>query len=233
MKKMILSLAMVAMGVAAFAQKPAAGDKTLETQLLFQTGTAPISLFTPNIRARYFLADDLAVRVSFVFESDKTTANFNENADGTGGKGEAVAKSSAFTFAPGIEKHFAGTEKFSPYIGATIPLVFQGASEEWKNSTNGTTFTNGTNATIDGANSAGFRAGSSIGVNLVFGGDYYFTDAIYLGAEFQWGWATTTLKESTTTVKTTGLPDAKTINPEDKQSGFGIATAGIRLGWKF
>ncbi|MCU0441740.1 MAG: hypothetical protein MUE96_05025 [Bacteroidia bacterium] len=233
MKKTILSLAMVAMGVAAFAQKPAAGDKTIETSLLFQTGTAPISLFTPNLRARYFIADGLAARVEFVFESDKTTTNFTENADGTGGKGSAVAKSSSFTFAPGIEKHFAGTEKFSPYVGATIPLVFAGASEEWENSANGTTYTQGVNATIDGATSGGIRAGSSIGVNLVLGADYYFTDAIYLGAEIQWGWATSTDKESTTTVKVPNTPDAKTVTPEAKASGFGIATSGIRLGWKF
>lgn len=233
MKKTILSLAMVAMGVAAFAQKPAAGDKTIETSLLFQTGTAPVSLFTPNLRARYFIADGLAARVEFVYESDKTTTNFNENADGTGGKGSAVAKSSSFTFAPGIEKHFAGTEKFSPYVGATIPLVFAGASEEWENSANGTTFTQGASATVDGANTAGDRAGMGIGVNLVLGADYYFTDAIYLGAEIAWGWASVTAKEATTTAKATGVADVKTILPEAKVSGFGIATSGIRLGWKF
>ena len=43
MKKTILSLALVAMGVVAFAQKPAAGDKTAEFALNFQTGGAPVS----------------------------------------------------------------------------------------------------------------------------------------------------------------------------------------------
>jgi hypothetical protein len=72
-----------------------------------------------------------------------------------------------------------------------------------------------------------------IGVNLVLGADYYFTDAIYLGAEIQWGWASVTLNEATTTVKATGAPDAKEIDQEAKVSGFGIGTSGIRLGWKF
>jgi hypothetical protein len=185
------------------------------------------------LRLRYFIADDLAARVSFVYESFKETTNFTENADGTGGKGSAVAKGSSFTFAPGIEKHFEGTSKLSPYVGGVLGLTFEGASEEWENSANGTSYTKDVKATVEGANTSGGVAGTAIGVSLVLGADYYITEALYLGAEVLWGWQTVSIKESTTSVTAAGGATTKTVTPEGGISGFGIATSGVRLGWKF
>lgn len=225
-------MAMVAAGAAAYAQKPAAGDYTLETQLNFQTGTAPISLFTPNVRARYFLSEDMAARVEFLFASSSETNTFGENPDGTGATGEQKIKSSQFTFAPGIEKHLAGTDKLSPYFGASLPLTFLGASEEWTDF-NGGGYQKDAKGTIEGGNSNGDVAGMSIGVNLIFGADYYFTDAIYIGGEFAWGWAMASTKDETTKVTIPPGAEATTVNLGGKSSGFGIATSAVRLGVKF
>jgi outer membrane protein W len=233
MKKTLLLAAFALAGTFAFAQKPASGDKTVETSILLQTGTAPISFATPNLRLRYFIADDLAARVNFLYESSKVVGNFTENTDGTGGKGSATTKYSNFTFSPGIEKHFEGTSKLSPYVGGVLALSFMGASEEWENSANGTSYTKDVKATIDGANTDGDNAGSAIGVGLVLGADYYVTDALYLGAEILWGWETASLKESTTTVTAAGGASTKTVAQGASASGFGIMTSGVRLGWKF
>lgn len=233
MKKTLLLAAFALAGTFAYAQKPSQGDKTVETSILLQTGTAPVSFATPNLRLRYFIADDLAARVNFVYESFKSTDNFTENADGTGGTGSAVAKSSSFTFAPGIEKHFEGTSRLSPYVGGVLGLTFAGASEEWENSANGTSYTKDVKATVEGANTSGDVAGTGIGVSLVLGADYYITDALYLGAEILWGWETVSIKESTTTVTAAGGASTKTVTQGGSASGFGIATSGVRLGWKF
>jgi hypothetical protein len=243
MKKTLLVAAFALAGSIAFAQKPSAGDKTVETSILFQTGTAPVSFFTPNLRGRYFLSDDLALRVSFLFESNKETFNFTEKPDGTGGKGFTTNKTSSFTFAPGIEKHFEGTSKLSPYIGGVLGLTLDGASSEWDNTLDGgNTFTNGTKFKVDGATvdyvdgpdpiNLVALAGPSIGVSLVLGADYYVTDALYIGAEVLWGWQTSSSKE-VTIESTTGAGTNKSVLPKSSQSGFGIATSGLRLGWKF
>jgi outer membrane protein W len=232
MKKTLLLAAFALAGTFAFAQKPASGDKTVETSILLQTGTAPVSFATPNLRLRYFIADDLAARVSFVYESFKSTENFTEKTDGTGGTGSVVTKASSFTFAPGIEKHFEGTSRLSPYVGGVLGLTFNGASEEWENS-DGTKYAKDVKATIDGANTNGDAAGTAIGVSLVLGADYYITDGLYLGAEVLWGWETVSIKESTTTLTAAGGATTKIVTPEGSASGFGILTSGVRLGWKF
>ena len=232
MKKFLLSIAMVAAGAAAYAQKPAAGDITLETQLNFQVGSAPISIFTPNVRARYFLNNGLAGRLQFLFASSSTTENFAEKPDGGGASGEQKIKSSTFTFKPGIEKHFTGTSKLSPYVGAELDLTFNGASEEWTN-TDGNNYVKDQKGKIEGGNSNGARAGSRIGVNLVFGGDYYFTESIYVGGEFTWGWGITSTKDRTTTETVPPAAETKTVALGGSQSGFGIATTAVRLGIKF
>lgn len=235
MKKILVLAQFVAIGFASFAQKATSGDFTLETQLNFQTGTAPISLFTPNIRARYFLSDDLAARAQFAFISSSDKTEDAENQDGTGKVGTRTQKSSTFTFKPGIEKHFAGTSKFSPYVGAELNFVFNSASEEWDNYDPSVGFSNGTKATItgahdgfDGQNYNGPRGSRTFGFNLIAGADYYFTEAIYLGGEFTWGYAMTSQRDVEVEV---GSQKSKALG--GSESGFALFTTGIRLGMKF
>ncbi|AKD02640.1 hypothetical protein POKO110462_09065 [Pontibacter korlensis] len=41
--------------------------------------------------------------------------------------GDARHSNLLVSFAPGFEKHFAGTKRFSPYLGLTMPLSVRGA----------------------------------------------------------------------------------------------------------
>jgi hypothetical protein len=232
MKKTLLLATLSLASAFAFAQKPSSGNKTVETSILLQTGTAPIQFITPNLRLRYFITNDLAARVSFLYESTKLTENFIENQDGTGGKGSSTIKSSSFTFAPGIEKHFKGVSRLSPYMGGVFGLTLNGASEEWENS-DGDSYEKDVKATFKGVNSLEGFAATIIDVNLVLGADYYITDGLYLGAEILWGWQTVSIKESTITMSVGGNPAVQAVTPEGSASGFGINNSGIRLGWKF
>jgi hypothetical protein len=72
MKKLFLSLALVAAGVAAYAQKPAAGNMTLETQFSLDMG-GPNGFTTPEIRYRYFLSESMAARVRLGINSNSNT----------------------------------------------------------------------------------------------------------------------------------------------------------------
>lgn len=241
MKKTILSLAFVAMGIAAFAQKPVAGDKTAEFNLSFQTGTAPVSYGlgstalagTPELRLRYFIADDMAVRVKIGLGSSSTTTKQTATIGGS----EVTAETKANTgfgvaLTPGIEKHFAGSSRLSPFVGAELPIGFgSGATNEVSNGDNaaGTPTGNG--------DSFKSKAGSqfNIGLRLVMGADYYIADGLYLGLEGGLGiFSLSSTGDATINSTTSGV-----VAPEFKTPGssamnlFGAYATSVRIGYKF
>ena len=65
----------------------------------------------------------------------------------------------------GVEKHFAGTDRLSPYVGGDLLVGFNSSKVE-----QGSYEEKGPN---------GFR----LGVRGVFGADYYFAKNLYLGVE--------------------------------------------------
>jgi len=241
MKKTILSLAFVAMGIAAFAQKPAAGDKTAEFNLMFQTGTAPVSYGlgatalpgTPELRLRYFMADDMAIRVKIGLGSTSTTTKQTATIGGASVEAETKTKSGfGLALTPGIEKHFAGSSKLSPYVGAELPIGFgTGATVEVSNGDNAAGTPTGT------GDSYKSEAGSqfNLGLRLVLGADYYVADGLYLGLEGGLGIFSMASTGDATVNSTTG----GTAAPEIKTPGssafnlFGAYATSVRIGYKF
>jgi hypothetical protein len=242
MKKTILSIALVAVGMAAFAQKPAAGDKTAEFNLSFQTGTAPVSYGlgstalpgTPELRLRYFMADDMAIRVRFGAGSSSTTTKFSDNAPSPATQIESEVKTSTgfgIALTPGIEKHFAGSDKLSPFVGAELPIGFgSGATTEVSNSSSAT------GTPISNGDSYKNEAGSqfNVGLRIVMGADYYIADGLYLGIEGGLGlFSLASVGDGTETTTVGG------VNTEIKTLGsstvtiLGAAAGTVRLGYKF
>ncbi len=151
----LLTIVAVSLSSAAFAQKPAKGAITGEVQLNFQTGTAPIGITASALNFRYFFADDMAARLKFGVLSSSSKP------DG----GEKVT-SSTIIFSPGVEKHFAGTEKLSPYAGAELSI--SSGKDEYKTKT------------------------SSFGLGIIIGADYYFVPSVYVGGEISYGFSSST-----------------------------------------
>lgn len=237
MKKFVTTAFAVFLFNVTFAQKPDAGAFTIETQINFQTGTAPINIFTPNIRVRYFISEDLALRLQFAYLSNKMTTTVTENFDGTGAEGSVDMSSSLFTFRPGIEKHFAGTNRLSPYIGAEINIQMGSAKETWDQANSdgfNYFYEEGTTADITGdwvTTSPTWSAGSTIGLNLLAGLDFYVMENLYIGGELGWGFNSYSGKD----VEGTQTVDGDTFTftaPGAKSSGFGMVPSGfIRVGW--
>ena len=73
--------------------------------------------------------------------------------------------STLFDLGLGIEKHFRGTRRLSPYVGADLNLSLLNAD------------TNG------GGIHMGQRDGHAVGLNLLLGADCYVLPKIYVGAE--------------------------------------------------
>ena len=237
MKRFVTTIAAVFLISIALAQKPMAECFTLETQLNFQTGTAPVNIFTPNLRVRYFITDELAARLQFAFLSEKSVITVTENADGTGGDGSATLSSSQFTFRPGIEKHFTGTNRLDPYIGAEINIQIANAKETWDQADfDGFDYYYEEGTTLDLTGGWAFMdptwsAGSTIGVNVLGGFDFYITEHLYLGGELGWGFYSFNGKDAEAT-EVFGGNTFTYISTGDNMSGFMMLPSGfVRIGW--
>lgn len=215
MRKLLLTaLAICAFGVMnAQDFKALKGDVTTDFGL-FNHGilseNAPVGLNNGMLKGRYFLMDDLALRGSFSL--------YNHSKKDTSVKDEIkTQKGSIFAFGLGIEKHFAGTDRLSPYVGAELMLSSQSGKQ-----------------TLDVKDKDYVELKSpsrfGLGANLLFGADYYIAKRVYMGVEA----GLTLLHESV------GASSEKvggnTTTGEKKGSSLGINTnlfAGFKLGYAF
>lgn len=175
LKKFIIAAAFtVVAGFSASAQdatatggiKPTTGEITGEVQLSI-TGGSTISL--NQLRGRYFLSPTTAFRASFALDAYSDT-NDDENRTST-----------LVVLAPGIEKHFAGTERLSPYVGAELRLSKFFVDYDSDNLEVKGGWPNNFNGNVNERNYFG------VGLGVVAGADYYFAKHVYLGVEFGYG----------------------------------------------
>jgi outer membrane protein W len=227
-KKVLMTVVLAGATTLAMAQKPTEGNpSSLEVQMnLAGEGSTVVS---PALKYRYFLSENLAIRFGLGYNSTKDTENVTENGDGTGGTGTREVKTSNFNVAPGIEYHFAGTDRLSPYLGLAISFGSGKTTETWDNYADfgdGGGYAEGVTAEVN--NPVGV-----FGFALLAGMDFYVAENLFLGGEFGWASTTTTQKEGDFTVTVDGDSSTGTT-PEQKSSssGFG-AVAGLRLGWRF
>ncbi len=240
MKKMIISAALVCLAGVTYAQKPVAGDVTGEVQLNFMTGFDYIKVLSPDFKARYFLQDDMALRLNLGVTTNSTSKDYAEDpTSDTTDIGTFESSSSSFTIGVGIEKHFAGTERLSPYVGAAIGFTTGSSSSTETNvfyndqiQVPDYQYVQGRSSEIDGPSSTKFSIG------ILAGADYYFVNHIYLGIEAGLGFSTTSSgdTEAVTTQATPGLPTVTTtsVTPGGSNSGIGHnVNGGLRLGFVF
>lgn len=233
-KLMVTALLLSLYAGSASAQKASAGDLNVEGQFSLW---GPTQVVAPIIRARYFVTDDLAARVQLGFFTNNVTTNFAQNPDGTGGAGSNKRTNSMFDVRLGVEKHLAGTDKFSPYLGAELRFASASAKEEWSNSNNGNSYTANDRATRTGGWVTGgpaYTPGTTFGVNLLVGADYYVFEKLYIGAEFGYGFNNTSTSEVVTETSTGGVTN-KTTTPGGSMGGLGMynMNGGMRIGLKF
>ena len=213
-----------------WAQKPTGGTVTAEVGLqgaINNIAIAPIG----GARLRYFLGDNLAVRLGLNLQSQSQTRRIFENPDGTGGVGEEKNTFFLFGFRPGVEYHFAGGEKLSTFAGAQLILDITSAKTTRNNYVGGGYSPNFTQ-TVDGQSNLGAK-GTTFGLGLYSGFDWYFTEKVYLGIE--WGLNFTSTSNSDVTI-TTSAGGTTTIRKTAGSKAGGLAVSGVgilRLGYQF
>ena len=163
--------------------KPAKGDIAVEgtIQSIFgdnfgiDAGSQGNQIF--GLRGRYFINDQLAGRATLGLNFN---SNGNFNIDGNNG----TLSNSTFGIALGIEKHFTGTKRLSPYVGGD--LLFTTFSQNWEINNNpaapGTPAVDPTDR-VSATNIFG-NASTTFGIQGVVGADYYVTERVFLGVEF-------------------------------------------------
>lgn len=192
MKKFLLSALLVGSLFAANAQdsefKPAGKDWTFEVTYNPQGATLLSTPFQFSyLRGRYFLSPTTAIRTGLAIDVTSTNKeiakNATQNVDGLTEKTSSII----IDLRPGFEKHFAGTERLSPYVGAELAIQLKTASSEVTNDPNGGTsttqkITGSTSLTRNGINAdnSGFFR---LGLNGVIGADYYIVKHVFVGME--------------------------------------------------
>lgn len=259
MKKVSLFVfSLLLAGASAFAQDdrtPKAGNFSVELNLNLLNGRVADNFefnnFTKGLKARYFFTDQIALRFGLGFNSERKEILFNEKADGTGANATITKKSSTFQITPGLEYHFVGGEKLSPYVGFDFFVGFNNKSEERSNTDgdpangfNDKAFTLKDNISVengqmdfDSKNNANIflPATTTVGARLVTGVDYFFASNVFIGAEFGLGFNNVKEKDVTVTALDDSMNKTTTVKElGDKTSNFGFELiTGFRLGWLF
>ncbi|MEX2379353.1 MAG: hypothetical protein WD530_01310 [Vicingaceae bacterium] len=203
--------------------KPTGGEKNIEVNFA-PLGSNPISI--NNLRFRYFMSSDMAVRVGFSVSSssEKTPEEVIDPSDPTETI-ELEDKSSTFGISinPGIEKHFEGTDRLSPYVGAVLNFSMLNTKEIDQD-------VDGTGDTYESETTGG---STTFGLNLVLGADWYFSKHFYMGTEVGFGFSSTNIKDDEITNPAGPDTDTQTnINGSSFNLGPNF-NSSIRLGFLF
>lgn len=226
-KVLIIAAAALFIGSTASAQdvmKQTGGEQNIEV-LFAPLGGSPISI--GGIKYRKFTSATTAIRgtVFLGFSSEKTIDNGQSAiVDGNEQINPMMTKGTFdIMISPGIEQHFLGTDRLSPYMGAEVNLGFGNSS---------TKFVQPNDDNTDFVDAGKSTTGSlSLGANAFTGVDFYFADNIYLGAEIGFGIMFTKQMDKKTKPEE---GDEFSEGPQGSAINIGPGyVAKLRLGWLF
>lgn len=185
------------------AQKQLGGEHNVEVNLTpFGNGPIDGAVFGPidgtTFKYRNFLDDDKALRVSLTVGSTSDTYAYWQEGEATdqmneNGSGDPTTEVSpqlnletatnVIGLSVGYEIHFSGTDNLSPYFGVEAYYLSETRNdkiESWGPNNTGNVSLEDVWVVWDVTNK---QSKSSMGLNLLLGVDYYFSDAIYIGFE--------------------------------------------------
>lgn len=222
MRKLLIIASLFFAGATVQAQdfKPQAGSVTTDFGLYGGISDSELDLNEGILRFRYFAKENLAYRLGF---GAGVYNNVDKVYGADGEEGSRTYTDNSLTINLGIEKHFAGTNRLSPYVGAD--LLFGTSKETTKDE-------NYLNGAYSATNNTEFKGPGDISFGLrgVIGADYYIAKHLFLGAEAGLG--------LTYTVEGKQKTDINGVTTEYKSAGNslnlgqGLVTA-IRIGFVF
>jgi opacity protein-like surface antigen len=171
MKKLMILVSAVALSGTMFAQK-AGSDNPFSLEGAMNVSKDGVSWAAPNLRMRYFIQDNLALRLTLGRDavsstSTETSTVYDSTGNATTTTSEVTTKNSIMNLGLAAEYHLAGTDRMSPYFTAGFNVG------------------NDTNTDI-----------STFGLNLGAGIDYYVAENIYVGLELGFNYNSSDAKKS-------------------------------------
>jgi hypothetical protein len=229
-KKVLLVAAIVCAAISSNAQevifKPAAGEKTLEVNFT-PLGGSPISI--NELKFRKFLSETTAFRLGISVAYSSNTADPTYAGPDVDGNGiadfEEVDKNSSLgvSLSPGIEKHWSGTNRLSPYMGGYATIGY------YSNTIKDEVYVPAPEGVYEFKTTSGRL---EFGLNAVLGADWYFSPKIYLGTEVGFGVMYSNLSKVKNSSDLPGSNDVETDRGSNIQIGPNFNSA-IRLGFAF
>lgn len=265
----LLTIACVALSTSLLAQEeaitpsvnpfPAKGTITTEVGLNLFGGenTIDFNSYTNGIKARYFLNSNLAIRFGIGLNSTNQTNYVSPGVfqgSDTLPMGKREYKVSEIIFTPGIEYHFNSRGKISPYVGLDFIYSKKTASENLENAQMVQNFgffpptppsewmlvyAQNYSSKSDNGTSVGDRTGTTTGIRLLAGMDYYFTNSLYIGTEFGFDFTSTKSEDYKQTITyfdwQAQAKKTREVTTTGNTASNSNATIlkGIRLGFRF
>ena len=166
MKKLLILVSAVALSGTMFAQK-AGSDNPYSLEGAMNVSKDGVSWAAPNLRMRYFIQDNLALRLTLGRDAVSSTSTvtstvYDSLGNATVTSSDVTTKNSIMNFGLAAEYHLAGTDRMSPYFTAGFKTG------------------NDTRTDI-----------STFGLNLGAGIDYYVAENIYVGLELGFNYTST------------------------------------------
>ena len=222
MKRILFLFGAVFFFANSFAQenefKPEAGD--FSTEVNFKPfASSPLNI--DLIRLRRFIDDENALRIGFMVNLDRMEDANNSLND----EDHELYQSIEVTFQPGFERHFEGTERLSPYVGIEAELTIKSSKAEIEEEL---ITTNIEGAWSENGSNRGF---TRLGMNLLFGADYYIAREVFIGVEFGWGYHL--YKQSEISITHDEFDAANEIDGGSDMESRSFIRNGFRLGFNF
>jgi hypothetical protein len=241
MKKIVLTAAVFALTLStAFSQEFKPKEKEIAVGIAFDSpfsAAKPFSLVDGGLSARYFYKSDLAFRGSLKIKSESDSkTSYGRLLPTDDEKAYLTNDNTVFNvnLSLGAEKHFSGTDRLDPYVGADILLGF--GSDSHKSSINDDAIAKSLLQTV---NLSRDQSNSSLGLRLVVGADYYILSKVYVGTEFGFSYTRTSFGDSKDVVKTLSDNTEKTTTKKGDSfvSNSNIltemTTGSFRIGFRF
>ncbi|WP_162051557.1 hypothetical protein [Pontibacter pamirensis] len=201
-------------------------------------GTISLNNSINQLKFRYFMVPNLALRLGL---NGSRVSDLSENVNPYGTNSyryKSERSSTTIGVNIGVEKHFAGTRRLSPYVGADFAVVKKSSEHEITEGQNTTTITgawrSGTLYQNGYSYSYGERGYTSYGINLVTGFDFYMAKNFFFGYEMNFGFSQKSMEEID--VKQTGSNTTPSDNGDVKDTSFSFGPSlmnGVRIGYVF
>lgn len=247
MKKTLLIMAGIFATLGSYAQttkvdtekslKPNAKNLTTELNVNPFNGQINLNNSLNQIKFRYFASPTVALRLGFNISRIDSVNSVNNPYGTNSNFYNDEKKSTTIGVNLGIEKHFTGTKRLSPYIGADVSITERSSSEDISNNQSTTTVTNAwyytyisNNTTVTQIQQPGY---TRYGLNLFTGFDFYIARHFFFGYEFNYNISKTKWKDiSIVSTPSTGVNTGSSIKNTNTTFGPSLIN-GIRLGYSF